>query len=359
MKKIVFTIAFIAGIMCARGQESDAYNLTNTAMTFLTIPSDARSAGMGDMGIATGASNYAHQNNAAKYLFMDANRRGGVNIFYAPWLRNLVKDMSVAGVSGFYRIDDLQAASASFRYFSMGDLKFVDDNQAQTGSSSPYELALDLAYSRKLGHNYSMSVAMRYGASSIASGTNTYYNYKTAHVLAFDLTGYYKKDLFLFGMDSELGIGYGLKNIGMKVKYAEGRKFFLPAELKVGANLAANLDKHNGLSLGLEVGKYLVSSDPEDLDKSMFSGIGASFSDGGQFKELVWQVGMEYNYNKVVFLRAGYFYENEDRGNRQYLTFGAGLAYKVLHLDGSYLVTTSGTKNPLENTFRLSLSVDF
>ena len=359
MKKTLFTIALVAGTLCAKAQQTDTYNLANAGMTFLTIPVDARSAGMGDLGVATTVSNYAHQHNAAKYLFADPAQKGGISLGYTPWLRKLVKDMNIASVSGFYRIDDLQTVSASFRYFSMGDLRLIDDEQIEGTTSSPYELAVDLAYSRKLGENFAMSLAMRYGVSDIARHAGSYYTNKTAHVLAFDLTAYYRKDISLFGQSTLLGAGFAVKNIGSKLKYGEDNKLFLPGELKLGANLATNLNAHNRVSLGLELGKYLVSADPADADKSLFSGIAASFNDGAQFKEIVWQLGAEYGYNEMLFLRAGYFHENEKRGNRQYVTFGAGVAYKSVHLDGSYLVTTSNRNNPLENTFRLSLSMDF
>lgn len=359
MKKTIISTALLLLAFLGQAQEKDAYNLANSAMTFLTIPSDARSGGMGDMGVATPVSGYAHQNNAAKYLFMDRDKTGGVNLFYAPWLRNLVKDMSIAGLSGYWRIDELQSVSASFRYFSMGDLKFMNNDQQETGSHTPHEMALDVAYARKLGDNFAMSLALRYGSSNIANGSNNYYEYKAAHVVAFDLTGYYRKELEVLGMSSTLGAGFALTNVGTRVKYGEDRKFFLPANLKLGANLASDLDEQNGLSLGFEVGKYLVSSDPADLDKSVFGGIGNSFTDGAQMKSLLWSVGAEYDFDKTVFVRAGYHYENKERGDRQYLTFGVGAAYKIIHLDGSYLVPTSGVHNPLANTFRLSMSIDF
>lgn len=359
MKKIIITVAFLAGVFVGKAQEKDTYNLANSAMTFLTIPSDARSGGMGDMGVATPVSGYAHQNNAAKYLFLEKEHRGGLNLFYAPWLRNLVKDMSIVGVSGYWKIDALQSVSASFRYFSMGDLKFVDADQQLTGSHNPHELALDIAYSRKLGEDFAMSLALRYGSSNIANGSSNYYEYKAAHVVAFDLTGYYRKDMEVLGMKSLLGAGFALTNIGSRVKYGQDRRFFLPADLKLGLNLASELDNQNGLSLGFEVGKYLVSSDPADLDKSVFGGVANSFRDGALLKSLLWKVGAEYNFDRLVFIRAGYHYENKERGDRQYLTFGAGVAYKIVHLDGSYLVPTTGNHNPLANSFRLSMSIDF
>lgn len=360
MKKIIITAACLACAFLGKAQERGAsYNLANTAMTFLSIPVDARSGGMGELGIATAPDNYSHQNNAAKYVFLDPEKKGGVNLFYAPWLRNLVKDMSIAGISGFYRIDNLQAVSASFRYFSMGELKYRDDEQQVTGEHTPYELAVDLAYSRKLSESFSMSLGFRYGLSNVAGNASAYYEYKMAHVVAFDLNAYYHKELDVFGMKSILGAGAGISNIGGKVKYGEERDFFLPAELKLGADLAMALDNEHGISLGAELGKYLVSSDEGDRRDNVFSNIASSFSDGAQMKELIWKVGAEYGYNDFLFARAGYSHESEEKGDRQYLTFGAGVVYKMLHLDGSYLVPTSGRMNPLQNTFRISMSVNF
>lgn len=360
MKKMIITAACLAGLFSAEAQESgSSYNPANTAMTFLSVPVDARSGGLGEMGIATSPDNYSHQTNAAKYVFLDAERRGAANLFYAPWLRNLVKDMSIAGASGFYRIDNLQTVSASFRYFSMGEMKYVDEEQQVTGEHNPYELAVDLAYSRKLSRSFAMSVGFRYGVSNIASGANAYYDYKTAHVVAFDLNAYYQGEFEVFGLKSVLGAGAGISNIGGKVKYSDERNYFLPAELKLGAGLTTALNKEHSLLLGIELGKYLVSSRAEDQDKNVFASLGASFSDGAQLREIVYKAGAEYGYRDFLFARGGYSHEGERQGDRRYLTFGAGAVYKMFHVDGSYLVPVSGGINPLENTFRISMSVDF
>lgn len=360
MKKIIITAACLACALLGKAQETGAsYNLANTAMTFLTIPVDARSGGLGEMGIATTPDNYSHQNNAAKYVFLDGDKKGGINLYYAPWLRNLVKDMSIAGISGFYRIDNLQTVSASFRYFSMGELKYSNEDQQVTGNHNPYEMALDVAYSRKLSESFSMSLGLRYGVSNVAGEVDAFFEYKTAHTVSFDLNAYYRKELSLLGMNSVWGVGAGILNIGGKVKYGEGRDFFLPAELKIGTNLSTVLNENNSLSLGLELGKYMVSSQGDDRNESVFSNIGASFSDGAQMKEILWKAGLEYGYNDFLFVRAGYSHESEEKGDRQYLTFGAGVVYKMFHLDGSYLVPTSGRMNPLENTFRISMGVSF
>lgn len=360
MKKIIITAACLACALCSKAQETGAsYNLANSAMTFLSIPVDARSGGMGELGIATSPDNYSHQNNAAKYIFLDSEKRGGVNLFYAPWLRNLVKDMSIAGLSGFYRIDELQTVSASFRYFSMGELKYTNDEQQVTGSHNPYEMALDVAYSRKLSEVFSMSLGLRYGISNVAGDVEAYHEYNTAHVVSFDLNAYYRKKVSVFGKQSVWAAGAGISNIGNKVKYGEGREFFLPAELKLGTDLKTAFNKEHALSLGIEFSKYLVSSRVDERNNSVFANIGNSFCDGAQLKEILWKAGMEYGYRDFLFARAGYSHESADKGDRQYLTFGAGVVYKMLYLDGSYLIPTSGRMNPLENTFRISLGVDF
>lgn len=361
MKKLIITAVCLVGFFTAGAQEAgSAYNPANNAMSFLSVSVDARSGGLGEMGVATLPDMYSHQTNAAKYMFADPDRRRGINLYYAPWLRNLVKDMSIAGLSGFYRIDNLSAVSASFRYFAMGEMKFMNEEQQATGSHNPYEMALDVAYSRKLSRTFSMSVGLRYGLSNIAGDINAYYEYKTAHVVAFDLNAYYHKELDLGGMKSVLGVGAGLTNIGGKVKYGEDRDFFLPAELRLGANLCLLLNEGHSLALGVELGKYLVSSSAADADKNVFANIGASFSDGAQMQEIVYKAGLEYGFRNFLFARAGYSHENEQHGDRRYLTFGAGVVYKILHLDGSYLVpTSSGNVNPLENTFRISMSVNF
>lgn len=345
--------AFLGCCFSGKAQNKEvADNLSNMAMTFLTLPVDASSAGQGEMGVATLPDGYAHSNNAAKYIFLDAGIKGGGQLFYLPWLRQLVKDMSVSGASGFYRIDDLQVVSTSFRYFSMGSLQYVDEQQQQSGDLNPYELAVDVAYSRRLSRTFSLSLGFRYGVSDVADDENAFYKYHAAHTIAFDLSGYYRKEVALFGQEGIWGMGFAVTNIGNRVKYADNRIFFQPATLKAGVNLTA-LFERSCLSLGVEFNKYLVASDG-DPARSVFENIGASFTSGAQLEKMVQKIGMEYRFHDFLSGRIGYFHENRERGNRRYLTFGAGLSYKNIHLEGAYLVPVSERITPLENTFRLS-----
>lgn len=347
----VILLVLSCGKVYAQGDRS-VYNFANVGMTFLSVSTDARSGGMGELGVATLPDSYSHQQNASKYVFLDKEERGGVNIFYVPWLRHLVNDMSIAGASAYYRIGREQSVSASFRYFSMGDLHQTDENLQVLGERSPYEMAFDAAYARQLGKYFAMSVAFRFALSNIAQ------RYRKANVIAFDLSGYYNRPLRTERMASVVGIGFGLSNVGNKINYGPEDKLLLPAELKLGINLTAVYLKQHRFSIGVEGGKYLVSSKEDDRNNSVLGNIGAAFS-AGEINRLFWKAGFEYGFHGIIFGRIGYFQEGKAGLQREYATFGAGIRFMKIHLDAAYLVSNSMNNHPLNNSFRVSAGVAF
>lgn len=330
------------------------YNFTNVGMTFLSVVTNARAGGMGELGVATVPDAYSHQQNPAKYVFADEEVTGkrGINIFYVPWLRRLVDDMSIAGTSAYYRIGREQCISFSFRYFSMGDLHQTDDNLQVLGDRSPYEMAVDAAYARQLGRHFSMSMTFRFAVSDVVQ------SYRKAYVVAADWGGYYSKPLYLGKIPGKLAVGFALSNIGNKINYGADDKLFLPAELKAGVNLEIKVLSLHRFSLGVEGGKYLVSSREDDRTHTVVGCIGASFT-AGELKRLFWKAGGEYSFNGLLAVRAGYFHEGKSGLQRKYITFGAGVRFMKVHLDASYLVSMTSGNHPLDNCFRLSAGVDF
>lgn len=356
----------------------------NTAVPSLSIAPDARGGGMGDNGASTTPDINSQYWNPAKYAFMYS--KAGVSLSYTPWLRKLVNDVALANLSGYYKIgdSDLQAVGASLRYFSLGDVPY---NPIITGEStgnysvSPYEMAFDVSYSRKLSESFSMAVAMRYIRSDM--GTDPADESRVpGNAFAADIAGYLEKYVILGNSECLWSFGFNVSNIGTKISYDGGEhNEFIPTTLRLGTGLLYPIDDYNRIGLYLDLSKYLVPSLPylqegytdeekAEYDKkkeeynnvSGISGIFKSFGDSpdgfkGELQEVMVSIGAEYSYNEQFFLRGGYFYENANKGNRQYFSVGAGFRMSVFQLDAAYLVSTVQS-NPLDQTLRFTLSFD-
>ena len=304
------------------------------------------------MGVATLPDACSHQHNAAKYLFMDTRYKGGVNLFYIPWLRQLVDDMSIAGVSAHYEISQLQSVSTSFRYFSLGDLQKTAENMQSLGEDIPHELAFDVAYARRLGRHFSMSVAFRLAVSDIVP------NYRKARVVSCDLGGYYECPIHADKRSYTLGVGFALDNVGSKIAYGPDDRLFLPSELKVGVNCSSSFAKGHGLSVGVEAGKYLVATGENDRNSSVVGSMGRAFLPG-EIHRIHWKTGIEYNFHELLYGRLGYCHEGKSGLQRRYMTFGAGIRFMRIHFDAAYQIPRSRHDYPIDNSFRLSAGVSF
>ena len=348
-------------------------NVVTSAVPFLRISPDARSGGMGDVGIATTPDANAAFWNLAKTPFNTS--KGGISVTYTPWLKDLgLNDVYLASLSGFLKIDDDQAISSSLRYFSLGSIQFTDNLGNDLSSYRPREFAFDAGYSRKLSSNLSLGIALRYINSNLASGTINGVAYKAGSSVAADLS------LFHSGIGaSGSGLNYGvtLSNLGSKISYTSdaNQKDFIPANLGLGIAYTKAIDPTNKITFGLDIHKLLVPTPPIVGDsaglvsyrsKGVVSSWFSSFGDapGGfseELKEFQASLGAEYWYNNQFALRAGYFYENPTKGNRKYFTLGAGLKYSTYGLNFSYLLPSGSgvSRNPLSNTVRFSLVFDF
>ncbi len=348
-------------------------NTISTGVPFLSIAPDSRAGAMGDAGVASSPDMNSQHWNAAKYAFIESEM--GIGLSYTPWLRNLVDDINLAYLVGYKRLDDLQTISASLRYFALGDISFMSDVGNFEGQQSPNEFAIDVAYTRLLSDNFSGSVALRYIRSDLTGGQMVNGVPSTAgNSYAADIAFYYQNEIRVNRKESTISAGINISNIGSKISYTDGEtKDFIPTNLKLGAGYKTELDRYNTIGFYFDVNKLLVptpSVDTTDIfgkrygeDKSVISGIFSSFGDApGGFKEELQEInfsfGTEYWYNEQFALRAGYFYENENKGNRKFITAGAGLKLNVFSLDFAYLIPTE-RNHPLENTLRFSLSFDF
>ena len=350
------------------------FNPVDHAVISQTIAPDARAAGMGDVGVATDPDVNSHYWNPAKYPFCIS--RAGVSLNYTPWLRQLVNDIDLAYVAGYYRIGDYSAVSGSLRYFSLGEVMTSTEENAM--SVKPYEMSIDVAYSLMLSDYFSIAAAIRWIYSDLR------YDYtedsSPASAFAADLALYYNNYFTMGSRECQIGLGMNISNVGSKITYyGDNRSQFLPANLRIGASLMVPIDEYNRFSISADANKLLVPTVPlqnegesatdyrnrvieEYNDVSSISGIFKSFGDApGGFKEeleeIQWSVGAEYVYHDQFSLRAGYHHESENKGNRKYFTVGGGFRMSVFSLDVGYVISTAQS-NPLDQTLRFSLAFD-
>ena len=371
-------IVAAAALMTAAGAWADDYKTTTFnpvehAVISQTIAPDARAAGMGDVGAATDPDVNSQYWNLAKYPFCIS--RAGIALNYTPWLRQLVSDIDLAYMAGYYRIGDYGALSGSLRYFSLGEVYTSDESDMTV---NPYEMSLDVAYSRMLSETFSMGVGLRWIYSDLR------YDYsedsKPASAFAADIAFYYNNYVMLGSRECQLGLGLTASNIGSKISfYGDEESQFIPANLRLGASLMIPVDDYNRFSIAADANKLLVPTVPrqgidesnsdyqdrvrrEYSDMSSIKGLTKSFSDApGGFKEemeeVQWSVGAEYVYHDQFSLRAGYHHESQSKGNRKYFTVGGGFRMSVFSLDVGYVISTAQT-NPLDQTLRFTLSFD-
>lgn len=387
MKTKIFALILLTALLgpAAAGAQKNEFNPIETGVTSLSIAPDARGASMGDLGAATDPDANSQFWNPSKYAF--AYSTAGVSISYTPWLRKLVNDIFLANLAGYWKVGsgDNQAISASLRYFSLGEVTSTDPSETATQTLNPYELSFDLGYSRKLSEKFSMGVVFRYIYSDLGF-SDSYAGDQTTGASAFsaDLAGYFSTYPVIGRSECQWTWGWNISNIGTKVAYNNGEDpAFLPTNLKLGTNFMFPLADYHTLSLGVDFNKLLVPARPREIDYDMdsadgqreyldalenwknmspFTGIFKSFSDapGGfkeELREITMSFGAEYSYNQQFFVRAGYYYENQYKGNRQYFGIGAGFSLNVVRLDASYMLATAQT-SPLDQTLRFTLTFD-
>ena len=392
MKKILFTA--ILSAFCVSMKAQDIKNQLNPiyhGVTSLAIAPDARSAGLGDVGAATDPDVNSQYWNPAKYPFCIS--RAGVSLNYTPWLRQLTSDIDLANITGYYRLGDYDALSASLRYFSLGEVLTSMDADAMT--IKPYEMSVDLAYSRMLSETFSAGVALRYIYSDLGFSQDD--ETTPGSAFAADIALYHNGYINLGGHESQLGWGLNISNIGSKISYDDGNTSeFIPTNMRFGLSLLYPIDEYNTITIAADANKLLVPTRPTmdqyiehmieteggtaaDYENnfsdyrtwlegegyfnvSPISGIFKSFGDAPngfkeELQEIQWSAGLEYAYNNQFFLRAGYHYEHPNKGNRSYFTVGAGFKMNVFSLDAGYVISTAQS-NPLDQTLRFSLAFD-
>lgn len=375
---VALMLAGFSPQIAAQSIKETIFNPVYTAVTSQTIAPDARAAGMGDVGVATDPDVNAQYWNPAKYPFNIS--RAGVSLNYIPWLRRLVNDMYLANLTGFYRIGNYSAVSTSLRYFNMGEVELP--HSGSTGAIPtihPHEMSFDVGYALMLSERFSIAAAVRYIHSDLT------YDYSDAtqpgSAFAADLALYYQNYVTMGQRECQLGLGMNISNIGSKINFSsDDNSEFIPTNLRLGGALMVPIDEYNRFSVAVDANKLLVPTRPiqrdnelpADFDKrlqrdyydvSSINGIFKSFSDapGGlkeELQEVAWSLGGEYVYHDQFAVRAGYHHESANKGNRKYLTLGAGFKTHGIALDAAYLIATAKS-NPLDQTLRLSLAFDF
>ncbi|MDO4738126.1 MAG: type IX secretion system outer membrane channel protein PorV [Bacteroidales bacterium] len=392
MKKILFTA--ILSVLFTNMKAQDIKNQLNPiyhGVTSLAIAPDARSAGLGDVGAATDPDVNSQFWNPAKYPFCIS--RAGISLNYTPWLRQITNDIDLANITGYYRLGDYDALSASLRYFSLGEVYTSLDADAMT--IKPYEMAFDIAYSRMLSETFSAGVALRYIYSDLGYSDDD--ETTPGSAFAADIALYHNGYINIGGHESQLGWGLNISNIGSKISYDDGNTSeFIPTNMRFGLSLLYPIDEYNTITIAADANKLLVPTRPTmdqyiehmieteggtaaDYENnfsdyrtwlegegyfnvSPISGIFKSFGDAPngfkeELQEIQWSAGLEYAYNNQFFLRAGYHYEHPNKGNRTYFTVGAGFKMNVFSLDAGYVISTAQS-NPLDQTLRFSLAFD-
>ena len=356
---------------------SGGLNALRIAVPFLTIAPDSRSAALGDAGVASVPDVNSQHWNPAKFPFIEG-KKWGIGFSYTPWLRNLVNDINLTHLTGFYQFDKMQAVSGSLTYFAMGEITFKNDLNEFIQVFNPNEFAIDFAYSRKFSDRIAGAMAFRYIRSDLTGNFTTTGTGagKPGTSFAADLAVYYQNAINLAGKSGEMALGANISNIGTKLSYNEDpQKEFIPINMRVGGRVSLNIDQYNGFSYLLDINKLLVPTPPiynnqdqiidgKDPNVSVVQGMIQSFYDapGGikeELQEIYIATGIEYWYARQFAIRAGYFYENQNKGNRKYITLGAGLRYNVFNIDFSYLIPTGGFNSPMANTLRFSISFEF
>ena len=386
MKNLISTIFLslllfsISSAQSTVGDLQDGYlNTITTAVPFLIISPDARAGGMGDVGVASSPDAMSLHWNAAKYAFVEDNF--GASVSYTPWLKSLIPDINLSYLSFYARQSKNEVLAFSLRYFTLGEINFTDNSGNPIGSFNPNEFSLSTAYALKLSQNFSSAVSLRYIYSNLTGGQEVgTLPTKAGNSVAGDISSYYVKDIQLGKRDFKWASGINISNIGVKIAYTETiDRDFLPTNLRLGTSLTTNIDEFNSVSFEIDINKLLVPTPPlynedgvlisgKDPDVSVIEGLFQSFSDAPsgdrEVRELIYALGSEYWYDEQFALRLGYFYEHPTKGDRQFVSLGAGLRYNVFGLDFSYLIPIQNREdanivNPLSNTLRFALTFDF
>ncbi|MDB5005945.1 MAG: hypothetical protein JWQ84_3334 [Mucilaginibacter sp.] len=377
-KSLFFLCSLLLPALAMSQTNTNGSNLTAipTAVPFLNITPDSRSGAMGDAGVAISPDVNANYWNPSKLAFLTNDN--DVSLSYSPWLRQLQPDISLSYLSYAHKVDERNSIGASLRYFNYGTVQLRDANQNDLGTYNPNEFEINGSFARKFGNDFSLALTAGFIHSNLSNSffaTGTGQQAKAGNAVAAGVSFYYNKPLQEFGNDAVFSFGTNMSNIGSKISYSNsGPKYFLPANLKIGAANMINLDDYNQITITLDLNKLLVPTPPirdangniikgTDDNVSVPAGIFGSFTDAPngfseELQEITLSPAIEYWYNQLFAVRAGYFYQNANQGGAHYFTMGVGFKYSGYNFDFSYLAA-SQQNSPLANTLRFTLIANF
>lgn len=388
---LIFTLTYSISSLYGQGTailagQDTTRRVITTAVPFLTISPDSRSAGMGDAGVASSPDAASAHWNPAKLAFIQNDY--GFSLSYTPWLGNIIPDMSISYASGYYKINRERTVGMSLRYFDLGDITFTNILGINIGQFNPREFALDGSYSQMLTENMSIGVSLRFIYSNLTGNVwQSTHEAQSGTSVAADIGWFYDKEIMLSGKNSHVALGVAITNIGQKMTYSDDKnKEFIPTDLRMGGSFTTHLDPYNKLTFLLDLNKLMVPTPPiyqtdkngmlvynsnnqpvilrgKDPNRSLLSGIFGSFTDAPdgfkeEIREIMFSTGLEYWYNDLFSARAGYFWEDQNKGNRKYFTLGLGFRYKVFGVDFAYLVPQENN-HPLAETLRFTIGFNF
>lgn len=391
-KSYFFLVSFLISVLSVSAQDADedvlgrdGTRIVSSAVPFLTLAPDIRSAALGDAGSALSADGNAAHWNGARLAFIE-NASYGASLSYTPWLKRLINDMSLTYVSGFYKLSQEETIALSLTYFNLGKMIFRDNNGEQIGNEfNPKEYAISGTYARKLSQKLSIALSLKYIRSNLAGNTpinNGGGQTKPGNSAAADVGVFYKTKFVVSGQEVKWNLGANISNLGAKISYSTNdRAEFLPTNLRLGTALTTDIDEYNAITFTIDANKLMVPTPPiyysdsldangnqvifdgKDPDRSFMNGVFGSFSDAPdgfseEMQEVMLSAGVEYWYDQIFAVRGGYFHEHSQKGARKYYTLGFGLKYQVFAFDFAYLIPTT-RNHPLQNTLRFGLSFNF
>lgn len=357
-----------------------------TAVPFLQIEPDSRGAGMGNTGVAIADNASALFWNPAGLAFQKGSNQASIT--HSNWLANFnVSDLFYDYVVGKYYIEGIGTIGAHLTYLNLGEqVETREDGPEPISRFQSYEVALGGSYGYQVSKNFGVGTSLRLIYSSLASGTSiSAQKVNPGSSVALDLSFLYKTDTFaLGGRDARFSFGTNLSNIGPGIQYTDNaQKDPLPTLLRFGWSFDLDLDDEgiNRITIANDISKVMARTEPKyttnpdgsiDTARVAAGPIEAIFNSWDSFERFDGQntievgllqqfmigAGLEYWYADQFALRGGYYYEDPQNGDREYITFGAGIRYSFLGVDFSYIKTLE-SDHPLANTLRFSLLIDF
>lgn len=349
-----------------------------TAVPFLQIEPDSRSTGMGNTGVAIADNASAIFWNPAGLAFQNQNQ---VSLTHANWLPAFNADLFYDYLVGTYYIEGIGTIGGHLTFLNLGEQTRTDETGLELGRFNSFEISTGLSYGLKISDTFALGTGIRYIYSSLADGSVSGQDISPGSSVGVDLAALYKSNSFQIGTrEATFNAGLNISNIGPGIQYTDNaQRDPLPTMFRAGWAYTMDLDSNgmNTITFSNDISKIMarnqrISSDPDNPEFESMGVFEALFNSWSSFErfngtenvsvglaqQLMLGFGLEYWYDNLFALRGGYYYENPENGNREFITLGAGLRYNIFGVDFSYLYTLE-EDHPLANTIRLSLLINF